>query len=502
MSGRTNRHPVRALVHAWLVLDFFGDARRHGGDASTLTTTIFSQSFLALVVAALLYPEPPPVPFAAANLCLSTWLVALSAFDTEPPAHRRLADRVLLGSSPIGRWPAMTAHLLHAACSTMLITIGMALPPGILLACREHAPLLAPLYVLAACASAGLAIGTLSVAVRAARRLLGGQGAALVAGTSKALLLAFGVAVFALSMSALRHDADALPIGRLGAALLPPYHLAKALAEPEEAWRLLPLAGTAALLVLLAVWLGDGERDRHTRTTTAGHWQRLVRHLAGHRPDAGLAAFTATMLWRSPGIRARVLPLLGMPAAIAYLAWRGSDERSRFLFTTMALQFPAIYLPFVIAMLQQADQQGSRWLFDSAPSVPLPRVQRAVWLALVSHLLLPVHIAALIALLLIGLSPLRALPVSLFAFGAGSSLARAMVRGLRDLPFSDDQPIAAGELGDLMAFGLVLAGAGAAVALAPTAGQIGAAIASLAVLAALARPPHQPAGATTAGAAP
>ena len=32
-----------ALVRAWLVLDFFGDARRAGkGHTSTLTTTIFA----------------------------------------------------------------------------------------------------------------------------------------------------------------------------------------------------------------------------------------------------------------------------------------------------------------------------------------------------------------------------------------------------------------------------------------------------------------------------
>ncbi|MEQ1634944.1 MAG: hypothetical protein ABL997_21370, partial [Planctomycetota bacterium] len=121
MPGGPSTPPLRALVHAWLVLDFFGEARRSGGDASTLTTTIFSQSFLSLGVSALLYPEVPPVPFAAATLCVSTLLVALGAFDTEQPTHRRAADRVLLSTSPVSRLQAVLARSVHASFATMLV---------------------------------------------------------------------------------------------------------------------------------------------------------------------------------------------------------------------------------------------------------------------------------------------------------------------------------------------------------------------------------------------
>ena len=79
MQGGTRTHPIRALVGSWLLLDFFGDARRTGGVSSTLTTTIFSQSFVSLGAAALLYPEVPPVPFAAATLSVSTLFVAIGA---------------------------------------------------------------------------------------------------------------------------------------------------------------------------------------------------------------------------------------------------------------------------------------------------------------------------------------------------------------------------------------------------------------------------------------
>ena len=491
MHGGHRTPPLRALVHAWLVLDVFGEARRSGGDASTLTTTIFSQSFLSLGVSALLYPEVPPVPFAAATLSVSTLLVALGAFDTEQPTHRRAADRILLATSPVSRLQAVLARCAHASFSTMLVTIGMALPPAILLACHESDPWKVPFYILLACMCSGLAIAGLSVTLRAARALLGGHGAALVAGTGKALLLGFGVVFFALSMTSLRGDAAGLPFGRVGAELLPPYHAAKLLHDPTaNSWRALPWLAVLLTLLTAAVAIGDGEHDRRRSVKRPGWLARRSLQLAGTPADAAIAAFTSTMLWRSPGIRSRVLPLLGMPAAFAFLALRGNDERGSMLFTAMALQFPAIYLPFVIAMLQQSDHQGARWLFDSAPRLPLVRVQRATWIALLTHLLLPVHALALLGLLATGMPPLRALPLSLFSFALGGIAARAMIRVLPDVPFSIEAPQPELDLGNLMAYGLVLAGAGAAVAIAaPLAQFVAAALAVLGLVAMLRRMP-------------
>ena len=34
------RHPVLALVHAWLILDFFGDSRRRGSQGAVMTARI------------------------------------------------------------------------------------------------------------------------------------------------------------------------------------------------------------------------------------------------------------------------------------------------------------------------------------------------------------------------------------------------------------------------------------------------------------------------------
>jgi len=462
MQGGPSTHPIRALVGTWLLLDFFGDARRSGGDASTLTTSIFSQSFLSLGISALLFPEIPPVPFAAATMCVSTLLVAIGSFDTEEPKNRRAADRLLQATSPLGRLPFVLAHALHASFSTMLVTIGMALPPAILLACHEHNAWLVPGYVALACACAALAIGALAVALRAARAALGSHRAALVAGSGKAALLAFGVALFALSLSSLSSNVDALPFPRAIAELLPPYHAAKVLHDPiGEGWRTLPWLGAAIVLLLISTALRDEENDRTQRRGRGGAIARLERRLAGAPEDAAVTGFCSTMLWRSPGIRARVLPLLGVPAAFAFLALRGSDERSARMFVAMALQFPAIYLPFVIAMLPKADVQGARWIFDSAPQLGIARIQRAVWISLTMRVLLPVHALLFVLLLATAKEPTAIALLCAWSLCIGTAAARLMTRALADVPFSRDQDAAGLDLGNLMAAALVLAGLGA-----------------------------------------
>lgn len=466
---RTDLAKIRALVGTWLVLDFFGEARRTGGTASTLTTTIFSQSFLAFVVAALLYPEPEPVPFAAANLCLSTLLVLLGSLDDEGPQANRLADRVLLSTAPVSGLTVALARAGHAAFQTLLLTVGMALPPAILLGCRQGQVVLVPAYLLAACISTVLATGTMALLLRASRRWFGSARTALLAGTGKALLLGFGVALFVLSLPALQRDATALPFGRLGAELLPPYHLARLLADPVgDAWRLLPILGLGALLLLANAWVGEREResgDRLARDPMQGPLRAMLRP----GPETAVGLFAAAMLWRSPGLRARVLPLLGLPAAVAFLSLQGEDGRGRALFLAMALQFPAIYLPFVIAFLPRADHPGARWVFDSAPELPIDSVRRATWAALVTHLLLPVQALLLLALLAAGVGPGQAVPAVLFALATGVVAARTMVGELTGIPFTReadrDEEL---QFGNLLASGIALAAVGAAHALLPT----------------------------------
>src|SRR5688572_7549942 len=254
---------VLALVRTWLLLDFFGESRKTGGAGSTLTTTIFGQAFLSLVMAALLYPDIPPVPFAAANLSLSTLLIGIGTLGGETGPGRVNPDRVLLGTAPMGRAAIAMARALHGAFHIGLVTIGMALPPAVLLAFLTRDPPLGLLYVTLACLLAGLATGLLTLLLHLLRSRWGNARAALVAGTAKAVLLAGGVIAFATSLPALKKDAAALPIGRAAVEWLPTYQAARFLAAPSlEVTRLLLLLGLAAALFGAALLVRDREADR------------------------------------------------------------------------------------------------------------------------------------------------------------------------------------------------------------------------------------------------
>lgn len=455
---------IRALIHTWLLLDFFGDARRSGGAGSTLTTTIFVQSFLAFAFAFLMFPEKPPVPFAAANLCLSSLLVSIGALANDHGWGRRRADEALLGCAPVRPHVVLIARAGHSAFYVCLVTIGMALPPGILLAFLRADWTQLPLYVALACACSGLASGALGLAVRLLERAFGPARAALLAGTGKALLLGGGLVLFALGLQRLSGTADDLPIGRLGAELLPPYQAARWLAEPRaEAWRLLPFVAGVPLLWLIGAVLGTREGASRAKVGRHSPLRWLLQRLAGRGPRRGIAEFTAASMWRNPGFRARVLPLLGLPAGMVFLALqkRTTESRHDFTFTCLLLQLPAIYLPFLIAFLPRAEQGEARWIFDQAPGLTMQVVRDAARRALVTHVLVPVLAVALVFLLVA--SPTRAAAAAAVVFSLGTAIlaSRVMVRALAEVPFTRDRDSdAAADLGGLFAFALVLGGAG------------------------------------------
>jgi hypothetical protein len=125
------------------------------------------------------------------------------------------------------------------------------------------------------------------------------------------------------------------------------------------------------------------------------------------------------------------------------------------------LQIPAIYLPFLIAFLPRADQTDTAWVFGLAPGLSRGLVQDATWRALVTHVLVPVHAIGL--LLLWGFAPnrLEATAASLFAFGIAVVAARAMVRSLDTIPFTQSREAdASTDLGALFGAALVLGGLG------------------------------------------
>ncbi|MEZ6038218.1 MAG: hypothetical protein R3F29_12110 [Planctomycetota bacterium] len=454
------RAQIGALMHAWLLLDFFGDARRAGGGGSGLTTTIMWQALLALIFAALLYPDVPPIPFAAANLCLSTLLVGIGSLADDERPLRRAADDAMLATSPVTRTTAVLARATHATFHLLLVTTGMALPPAILLAHLRGDPLQAVGYVAAAGACSALASGGLATMRSVLARLLGGARATLLMGSMKALLLGAGFVLFALGLQRLGKDADALPIGRLGAELLPPYHAARLLWAPvAESWRLLPWLGLAALMLAVTVMLSRAATPSRVQVGRGGPLRQLLRALAGRGPRLAVADFVAISMWRSAGFRARVLPLLGLPAGMVFLTMR--DGQHGYVMVCLLLQLPAIYLPFLIAFLPRADQADTGWIFRHAPGLDLETVRDATWRALVTHVLLPVHAVAVALLLAVGPERGDRAAAAIFALGLAALAARPMVGRMTRVPFSVDQEEDQGlEMGALMAGALVLGGLG------------------------------------------
>lgn len=473
---------ARALIHAWLVLDFFGDARRSGGGSSTLTTTIFTQAFLAVAFAALLYPETPRVPFVAANLCLSSLLIAVGLLGNEDQLNRRRADESLLASAPVGRSVLVFARAGYAAFYVTLLTIGMAVPPAVLLAFSTGDVTQAIGYVVGACACSGLAAGVLGVFQRGLLRTLGHARAALVAASTKAMLLGGGLALFGIGMQQLDKTADALPFGRLGAELLPPYHAARLLADPAaETWRLAAMAAAATMLFLVALAFGDERSPRRPRVARFDPLRSLLRRLAGRGPTLGIAEFVAVSMWRSPGFRARVLPLLGLPAGMVFLALQDDGQKREYVFACFLLQLPAIYLPFVIAFLPRADQGDAGWVFEQSPLLTLRLVQDATWRAIVTHVLLPVHTLAF-ALLFAARPNADTAAICVFSVAIAVLAARLMVRMLTHVPFSRSRDAdGATDLGTLFGSALVLGGLGTTFGAAlPASGRWVAAIAAAA----------------------
>jgi hypothetical protein len=490
---------VLALVHAWLILDFFGANRRSGEQGSSLTTAVYGQSFIGLVFAAILLPDRSDgsgyVAYAAANLSLSTLLMGIAALADPARAQRARADEVLLRTTPIGRAAVLLARALHAGFALCTVTIGIALPPAILSYwCAGGQLWVVPAYLLVACVLAGLVSGALTVLSDAAALLLGQARGQLVTASFRGLLLAGGFVGFALCLRHLRGTADDLPFGRTGALLWPPYWGARWLHDPAGAAGFaLALAGGAAVLAAAALAL-QRLPARAAPRIGASWLARLDRRLAGAGPLLGVTAFTSAMMYRSPSFRAKALPILLLPAAMVALAMWQADARQQSILLGVTLQLPAIYLPILVAFLAPADEEKSGWVFATSPltgDLSVPR--HAALLSLTTHVLTPVHAIAFAILCCTRIGLGTAALLSAFSWGAAVIVARFVLRGLPVVPFTDESEGTSIDGGSVFALAFVLGiGGGALAAFAGTPWAVLCAIAAAAAAARclLRRPDH------------
>ncbi len=462
---------VRALVHTWLILDFFGESRRTGQPSSTLTTTIFGQAFLALVIAAVLFPDTPLVAFAAANISISTLLVGIGHLGDDRAASRRRADQALVLPAPLRVRSLLLARALYGSFYVCLLTIGMALPPAILCAFLPGQGLATiPVYLACACLCAGLFTATLVLCLRAADRVLGAARAQLLAGSAKALLLLLGIVAFAKGARHLGGPLVALPFPTPAVQAWPPYWAGRAL-QGDLSFVLALVAGGVALAIVALLLARDAEAGAALRVRPAGRWNAFLGHLARRRPAPfGTATFTAAMLYRSPGFRGKVLPLFGLPIGMWLLAATSSDATSARRLAAVAAQLPAVYLPFLVAFLGSGDEPRARWLFLTAPQVSPPLIRHAVLLAISTHVLVPAHAILLAAAVLV--DPVEALIRSAFALGVAVHVARFALRSWTEVPFSSGDASSGLDLGGLIAaaLGLTLLGLGFSALPLPLAG--------------------------------
>jgi len=448
------RGRVRALVHAWLILDFFGDSRRTGQPSSSLTTTIFGQAFLSLVVAALLFPQTPAGPFVAANLSLSTLLVGIGHLGDDRGASRARADRVLVATSPLPASAVLAARALHASFYVCLLTVGMALPPAILCAFLPGQGIATvPLCLALACLCSGLFVAALALALRGLERWLGSARAQLAGGTLKALLLFGGVVAFALCARRL-NDAGPFPIPHGALLLWPPFHAGRIVAG--HGLSIVGLLGALAVLALLSLPLAadaEGRRQRDVRASKV--LAAFVQHLCGPRARLhAIASFTATMLYRSAAFRGRVLPLFGMPAAMWLLAFLDRDPSTAQRLHALAAQLPGVYLPFLVGFLGVGDEPRARWLFATSPELPAATIRKGIAIALTTHVLVPVHLV-LFAAGVPTVGWLRAAATSAFALAFAVAVAQMTLRSWHEVPFSAaDAP--ASDFGRLLVVALAL----------------------------------------------
>lgn len=439
---------ILTLVSSWLTIDFFGDSRRTGEPGSSLTSTIFTQSFIGLVFASVFLPEDTEsgIAYIAANLSLSTILIGIGMLGESTRFKRELADEYMVFTAPLPASSLTLARVLHRSFYLCLVTTGMAIPPAILSywACGQSI-LVVPLYILLANVVAGLLTGTLATFTQFIHLVLGPARAQLLAGTLKGLMLGGGFVGFAICLPHLSGTAADLPVGLTGAMLWPPYWAAHVIEHPGTAgffW--LRLAGTAASLFLIGSALDRmRRRRRYQRPERPGWLARIDRGLAGTGPLLGVTRFVSTMLYRSPGFRGRVLPLFGMPAAMVLLSlWDLEDARSRSLLLGITLQFPAIFLPFLVAFLPRSDHEHAGWLFHTSPHQDLQLYRAGSLFSLTTHVLLPVQLATLVALLAAGdwsqEAVLFAVVMPVFSFALGILVAEVSLLSLHHRPFTVD----------------------------------------------------------------
>jgi hypothetical protein len=442
---------LRVLLHHALFQSFFGAARKRGErSGSPLTTTIFAQSFAALVLVALLFPETPPVRFAAATLSFSIALAGTAVLADWQAGEGSSADQAVVGTAPVTAGTQVLARVLHGLFFVTAVTLGTAVPPGILSFWVGGSAVYGLGYFVAALLCAVLAALLLVALLQGAEWLAGPRHALAIATALRTLLLAGGFVALALGIRAVRSGPETVPGGIELLRLVPTYWAARLL-EPLGGRAAPPWGYAAALaalvtLVLLAhaaLVLRPAPATRAARST--GGALSWLGSRARPGPERAYAELCGVLLRRERAFRLRALPLLLLPFAMALLAVLGDRSAAGEAFFAVVHQFPAMYLPILVPFLRGSEGFAARWITLTAPAEDRAAVHRGTALALLRRLFLPVAaVLCVVHALTFGLP--GALATTGFALGVLMLLMPGALRALDVPPFSEDPDELGGQL--------------------------------------------------------
>jgi len=477
---------IRALLTAWLTIDFFGKSRRLGKRGSgTLTTSVFTQGSLSYGFALLNFPpEQSPTLFAAGTLAMVGGFTMLAMLGELQDQLGHAADRDLVLASPITKASFFLARGLHVCLFLVIFNVGLAIPPA-LLSIWTTGRVWAPVpYIGLSIVFAATLTCAFQIPVVLAQRLRGQDFAASLAALLRALLTGGVFLGLLIGLRTMISGPNVFPGGMAAVEWLPPYWFAEVFesvcggpaASARGLWLTLAIPPLVGISLLLVALLPD--RSHSSRRSGKAHAWWMHHPVPLTRPEHGLFVLVVRMLARERSFRLRALPLLGLPAAIVAMGLAGGiaeDQLPYFLAVVHIL--PLAYLPFLLAFLPYAEGFQASWLIEANLGDPAGTYRRAVATAF-AVLMVPVQ-AILFGIDVWQRGPIDAAITTAIALGVTWAVLPHLVRQIHTTCFSLDPEefaIPPG-LGGLAGLGMVLTVTAIAIEALPGLARTAAAIA-------------------------
>ena len=452
----------RALLTAWITIDFFGANRKRGEKGSgSLSTTIFRQGFLSFIFAAMSYQGISELRYLAGTLGFTAMFAVLTTLDVFAERNEEAPERDLLGTCPISSLQLQLARAVHLSLFLLIISFGLAIAPGILACWVTGSVWSLPLYLLLSLLVSTCMCGLVQIPILLVARLRGRARASGVAALVRSLCIGSAFFGLALGYRAMVSGPGEFPGGMAVLQSLPPYWFARAFqvlegkASPDIFFVLASACPFVVLgLYVLVASLPQRRPSEHSRKRGGQTILVAIGKLFCKRAhELGMLQFILSLMARERSFRLLALPILCLPLGMMLF----SDAQSGTLFFGLMHNLPTAYLPFLLAALPYSDNHKAAWLLDTAIEPPLLSSRRGAQIAFAS-LMIPVQVL----LFFIDAwfrGALQALPSSLCALGLVWLVLPRLVTSISEPCFSQDPQNfrSAPELAAVMTVGLVIA---------------------------------------------